>query len=248
MRSVLALAATGLLAAASPTVLAQVAITSQSSPVTVDFNSFNGTGFAPAPGAGQLDSDTFSVTGLEDGACAFGATCSTGDFARGVTTGPTPTTGGIYAFDLGAGNAALGFQPTGGDFTPGTLLVRIDNTTGGPIDTLDLAYDIIVFNSGPRGNVFNLAYGFDAAGPFTAVAGLNFTSPDAADAPPAFATTARTTTLSGLAADFQAGDSLFLQFSGNDSTGSGTRDKIGIDNLTVEATSVPVELMQFSVD
>jgi hypothetical protein len=248
MRLLVALAATGLLAAASTPALSQVLITSQSSPVTVDFSGFAGTGFIPAPAAGQLDSDTFAVTGMSDAACGFGGTCNTGDYARGISAGGA-TTGGVYAFDLGGGNAALGVFVTGADFTPGTLLVRIDNNTGGPIDTLDLDYDIIVFNNAPRANSFNLAFGSAAAGPFTAVPALDFTSPEAADtAPVAFAATARATTLSGLAANFQAGQSLFLQFSSNDVTGAGNRDMIGIDNLVVEATSVPVELMQFSVD
>jgi len=56
------------------------------------------------------------------------------------------------------------------------------------------------------------------------------------------------TTLASLAANFQDGQSLYLEFSSNDSTGSGSRDEIGLENLSVEATSVPVELMQFSID
>jgi hypothetical protein len=247
MRLVLALTASGLLAAASSPSLAQLSITSQSSPVTVDFSGFDGTGFIPAPAAGQLDSDTYAVTGMSDAACGFGGTCNAGDYARGATAGGV-VTGGVYAFTLGGGNTALGFQPGGTDFTPGTLLVRIDNNTGGPIDTLDLDYDIVVFNDSPRGNSFNLAYGFAPGGPFTAVPALDFTSTDVADMSPAFVATPRSTTLSGLAATFQTGQSLYLQFTSDDSTGTGNRDEIGIDNLVVEATSVPVELMQFSVD
>lgn len=247
MRLALALAAAGLLAAGSTPAFAQLSITAQNTPVTVDFTGFAGAGFDVAPAAGQLDSDTYAVTGMSDAACGFGGTCTTGDYARGTTTGGV-TSGGVYAFDLGAGNAALGFQPAGSDFTPGTLLVRIDNNTGDQIDTLDLSYDIIVFNDGDRGNSFNLAFGFAPGGPFTAVGALDFTSPQALDVAPAYAATARSTTLGGLAANFQNGQSLYLQFSSDDVNGSGSRDEIGIDNLSIEATSVPVELMQFSVD
>jgi hypothetical protein len=76
--------------------LAQLEITAIGSPVSIDFSGFMGSGFAPDPAADQLDSDTWSVTGLSDGDVEFGGSGLSGDFARGSTTGGV-TTGGVYA-------------------------------------------------------------------------------------------------------------------------------------------------------
>ncbi|MEM7054316.1 MAG: hypothetical protein AAF446_07170, partial [Pseudomonadota bacterium] len=83
-----------------------------------DFSGFTGTGFDANPSAGQLDSDVFIVTGFNSGTLDFGGSATSGDFARGEASGGV-TTGGIYAFDIGAGNRTFGIQPGGNDFTPG---------------------------------------------------------------------------------------------------------------------------------
>ena len=80
-----------------------------------NFTGFTAAGFAPTPGAGQLDSDVWIVTGLSDNpAPAFGATPTSLDFARGVFAGD-PASAGVYA---SAGTTptfgtALFYQPTG---------------------------------------------------------------------------------------------------------------------------------------
>jgi hypothetical protein len=62
---------------------------------TENFQTYTGTGFAPAPAAGQLDSDLWASTGMSDAPTApFGATFTTGDFARGVSpAGANPVNG-----------------------------------------------------------------------------------------------------------------------------------------------------------
>jgi len=111
-------------------------------PVIINFTGFTGTGFAPDPAAGQLDSDDWLVTGLSDGSMNFGDTKTTGDFARGASVGKV-TTGGMYAFDVGLGNVTLGVQPGGTDWTPGSFVLRIQNNTGDIISKLDISYSII---------------------------------------------------------------------------------------------------------
>ncbi|NBD36582.1 MAG: hypothetical protein GVY30_11375, partial [Chloroflexi bacterium] len=99
-----------------------------------DFNTFDGSGFAPSPAAGQLDSDAWSVTGLSDGDVGFGDTCSGDvDCARGPSTGGV-STGGVYAFDVGSGDYILGIQPGGSDFTPGEFILKVQNTTGSTLN------------------------------------------------------------------------------------------------------------------
>ena len=63
---------------------------------TENFNTFTGSGFAPIPSLGQLDSDLWIISGLSDGSMTYGDTrTSSGDFARGQTSNPV-TTGGVY--------------------------------------------------------------------------------------------------------------------------------------------------------
>lgn len=100
-----------------------------------------GSGFAPSPSTEQLDSNICRVTGLRDGSLEFGDTGATGDFARGSTTGGV-TYGGVYAFDLGNGDIALGVQPSSADFTPGEFILKVENTTGSIVSDVYIAYEI----------------------------------------------------------------------------------------------------------
>lgn len=224
------------------TATAQMSITAQNTPVTIDFSGFTGSGFTPNPSAGQLDSDTFSLDGFGTNV-AFGGTATSGDMARGATTGGV-STGGVYALST---LRALWIQPGGSDFTPGNIYLRVVNNTGNPIDSLDVSYDILSLNDANRSNSLNFSYSTDGTN-YTSVPALDFSTAQALDAAATVQTANRTTTISGLAANFQNGDTLTLRFSGDDVSGSGSRDEYGLDNITVEATSVPVELMNFDVE
>ena len=112
--------------------------------VTVDFESFTGAGLETGGGPGMLDSDTFVVLGLSDGDTGFSGTYTTGDYARG-TDADGATTGGLYAWQTG-GDIALGFQPTGTDASPGTILVRLANSTATPITSIDVSYGFTYYN------------------------------------------------------------------------------------------------------
>ena len=113
-------------------------------------------GFAPAPAAGQLDSDLWIVTGLSDGVMTFGDTRTTGDFARGVSSGAVGI-GGVYAFNTGL-NRILGVQPGTDDFTPGTIRLRLVNTSTSAQTTLHVAYKIWYRNDQDRSSYLHLAY------------------------------------------------------------------------------------------
>lgn len=201
-------------------------------PFSESFTGFTGIGFAPTPAAGQLDSDFWRVTGLSDGAGSFGGTHTTGDFARGTSTGGVAT-GGVYAFDVGGGNISLGIQPGGADFTPGTITLRIMNTTGSTITNLDVSYTIWYLNDQARANSLNFAHSADDV-TYTSVAALDFTTPEVADVLD-WQSTVRSTTLTGLT--IANGSTYYLQWQGDDVSGSGNRDEYGIDDVQV---SVPV--------
>lgn len=199
-------------------------------PVVIDFTGFEGAGFATSPAANQLDADNWATTGFSDGAKDFGIENTSGDHARGSSS--PSTTGGIYGVEYSTGDQALIIRPGGSDFTPGTLTLRIQNNTGQTITSLDLSYDIIVDNDNTRGNSWNFAYSIDNS-TYTAVEALDYTSADAADA--GYQEIARSTTISGLS--LADGAFFYLQWQSDDVSGSGSRDELGIDDISITAST-----------
>ncbi len=200
----------------------------------VNEGQFDGSGFAPAPATGQLDSDAWAITGPSDGALAFGGTKTSGDYARGLSTGSI-STGGIYAFDTGA-NVILGFQPSGSDLTPGTITLRIQNNTGAPVTSLIVSYDIFELNNENRSTSLNFEYSEDDDDmSYTPAVALNFTSDLAGDTSPGWLSFNRMITINGL--NIANGAFYYLRWTTADVLGSGSRDELGIDNITVNANS-----------
>jgi len=228
---------------------AQVSIEQIGVPVATDFSGFAGAGFishggGPTPIPGTLDSNTFAITGMSDGDLPFGGNAPSGDYPRGVTTCGV-STGGAYAFDQGSSDMALGFQPAGSDMTPGTLTMLVVNSTGDSVAEVTLSYDVVVYNDQPRANSWSFDHSDDGSS-WTPVPALDVVTPEAADPSPDYAITPRSTTIGGLA--LADGAPLYLRWTTDDVSGSGSRDEIGIDNVVVTATMVPVELMRFEVD
>ena len=193
-----------------------------------DFNTFTGSGFAPEPNDGQLDSDAWSITGLSDGELNFGASATSGDFARGTSTGGV-TTGGIYAFEVESGNSILGVQPTGSDFTPGEFILKLQNDGDTTVTEVDVDYIIYFLNNATRANSLNFSYSEDGD-LFTSVNDLDFTTPEAADTLD-WQSEDKSTTISGL--DIAPDEFLFLKWTGDDVSGGGSRDEYGIDDIQV---------------
>lgn len=203
----------------------------RASDMVLDFDSFDGSGFSPNPATGQLDSDNISFTGLDngDGAgsgdTAYGLTYTAGDHARGTSSGGE-TTGGIYAFDVGGGNYALGIQPGGGDFLPGAITLRLPNSTGKEIDILYLSYDLYVLNDGGYSSSFDLQYSTDGV---TYLDLVDFSSPEVADGSAVWVKNEVVLTLSDL--NLRPDQVLYLRYVIADLSGSGTRDEFALDNL-----------------
>jgi hypothetical protein len=205
---------------------AQYSINALGSPQNIDFSGFDGSGFSSTPAAGQLNSNEWEITGCSDGDLLFGQTNTAGDYARGTSTGGT-SSGGFYSFDNGTG-ASLGFQGTGGDLTPGTITLAINNNTGSTIENLDLSYEVWVYNDQGRANSFNFDHGSDNVN-FTAESSLDFISTEVADNSPAWVSETRTITLTGL--NIADGNDYYLRWSTDDVSGGGSRDEIAIDNI-----------------
>jgi hypothetical protein len=209
--------------------LAQMSIPALNSAVTEDFNNFGGEGFVTSPASNQLDSDSWRVIGLQDGTGVFGGEFTGNDFGKGGSNGGV-TSGGFYSFFNGA-DSMLGVQPTGGDWTPGDITLKIQNNTGSAITSIELSYDIWVLNNGERGNSFNFAHSADDA-TYTDEATLDFTSTEASDAL-GWVETNKTITISSL--NIADGDFYYLQWIGNDVTGGGSRDEFGLDDVSITA-------------
>lgn len=209
---------------------AQLDINAFATPITTDFTGFDGSGFDATPAAGQLSSNVWAVTGLSDGDLAFGATNTTGDYARGASAGGV-TSGGVYSFDNGTG-ASFGVQPTGSDYSPGTITMRMVNNTGAIITDLVVSYDISVLNNGDRANSWNFSNSADDI-TYSPQNTVDFTSPEALDAAPAWSSTNRSITLTGV--NIAAGANYYIRWSSDDVSGSGSRDEIALDNISITA-------------
>ena len=209
--------------------------------VIEDFSGFSGTGFSPSPLSGQLDSNTWRVTGLSGGAGTFGGTHDTGDFSRGSASGSV-STGGVYSFDLAGSGPSLGVQPTGGDFTAGEVTLRILNDTAMTLNALSVSYDLFILNDQLRSSLFNFSYSHDDL-IYTDVLAGETSSAGVADDSPSWEGNNFAFMLSGL--NILSSESFYLRWAGDDNSATGSRDQFGLDNIGVTgfadmaSTSVP---------
>ncbi|MEO0643778.1 MAG: lamin tail domain-containing protein, partial [Pseudomonadota bacterium] len=212
----------------------QIDGTAFAAPVTIlfeeDFDEFSGAGFAATPGVGQLDSDIFTTTGFGTNVTS-GGDFTSGDPARGTTDGTGETTGGIYALDQGSGDFAFYIQPGGSDFTPGTIDILITNT-GDATDTFNFALDLLFNNDQARANSLGVTATSTFAGT-TSVTDVTTTSPEAADANGVVEQA-----VSGVItfdAPIEMGETCVFSITGDDVSGSGSRDEFGFDNLVISS-------------
>ncbi len=237
----------------STTISAQAILTNNSPLVLIDFSAntpssvgtnpqsvFAGTGFEPNPTAqGRLNSNAWATTGWSDGTLAFGGTSTTGDHARGAF-GTARITAGIHAYTGAPGstaNPSLLIQPGGSDFAPGTLTLRIQNQGSTTITSLSVSYNLYVRNDQGRSSSFNFSHSADNS-TYTPVGALDYTSPVAADASPSWVLVStapsRSTTINGL--NIAPNDYYYIRWSSADVAGSGTRDELGLDDISINAT------------
>ncbi|HEU5057929.1 MAG TPA: EGF domain-containing protein [Kofleriaceae bacterium] len=213
-----------LAAAASSAAFAQVSIDQR---LTVEsFDGYAGAGFAAAPAAGQLDSDEWRLAG--DDACNFGATCTGGNYGRGASAGDV-TTGGLYAFTVEASNPAFGWQPTSQAMTPGAVTLRLVNDTGAAITTVSFEYSLWVRNNEGSSQSVAFAYSTDDA-TYVTVAALGQNTPTTAGAD-VWVESRLAAEVTGLS--IADGATFYLRWTTDDASGSGARDEIAIDDITV---------------
>jgi hypothetical protein len=196
----------------------------------VSNGAFMGGGFKSSPSTGQLNSNAWASTGMSTGTLGFGGTRTNGDYARGTSSGNV-STGGFYCFNSAAiGSRSLGIQPTASDWTPGTLTLRVKNTMGTALTTLDVAYVLWVNNNGNRSSSFDLAYSTNNVS-YTALAALDYTS-SAGSNGLGFMSNNRSTVITGL--NIPNNGYVYLRWSSNDAGGYGNnRDEFALDDISV---------------
>ena len=210
------------------------------------FEAYTGGGLAPTTqgtAAGTtLNSNVWFILGMSDAQPGYGGTVGTGDYGRGAfTAGSNPTGGGIYAGPSTTGKALI-VQPTGADFEPGSITARLANTSGATWTGITVDYDWIYRNNADRSNALSFSWSTDNVN-FTTISAANLTTPGALDAL-GFVASHQALTLTG--ASIADGGFLYIRWSAATSTGSGSRDEFGIDNLAVNvadsgASSVSID-------
>lgn len=196
-----------------------------------DFTNFSAQGFVAQPSPGQLCSFAWNFDGFDEN-YQFG-TDNFGDFALGSTQGGVGQ-GGIYEKD-----GALWIQPTSTTFTPGSAVLKACNTSSSNIQALDIAYDLLILNDNNRASQTNFSYSLDSTS-FINIPALSFISTEQAN--DMLDTISQNTSITNLS--ITPNQCIYLRWSGDDASGSGSRDEFGIDNISicVTATTCPDSL------
>jgi hypothetical protein len=214
-----------------PLVLFSVLITG---PLTqVDLTGYTADGLVPVPGPGQLSSNEWLVTGMNDGDSSFGGTFDEGDFAEGASNGGVTGdgTGGLWAFSTTPGDPAFGFQQTADDLTPGRIFLRFLNASG--VDLVDptVRFEVWTFNDSTRSSELEFAWSLDG-GAFVTEGSLLVLTPELADPTPAWELAPRSVVLGGVT--IPPGHELMLRWSPDNHSGSGGFDELAIDDIEIE--------------
>lgn len=214
---------------------AQEPLSSGANTSTLGFDDFTAAGLAATPGRGQLDSDTFLILGASDDydsgrAPQYGGTATGADYTRGESAGGV-TPGGVYAFSA-TGSNGLGLQATSGDFSPGEVHVRYANADAAQhILNISIAYQFCVLNDQDRSSEHVLGYVESMGG--VVETGNMQTTPAAATPRAVWSCSAESMRLD---TNIAPGGTFAWVFLIRDAGGTGSRDEVAFDDITVTAT------------
>lgn len=197
----------------------------------VNNSAFTGNGIATSPTAGQLNSNAWSVLGLEGGSIAFGGINTNSTFGLGQSNGNS-TEGGIYAFQTSPNNSALGIQSTSSNFAPGEVSLRIQNQTGAPITSISFGYKVYIYNDTPGSNSVTFSHSSNNS-VFTEIPQITTTSPSASEAAPSWKSNYRVATITGLS--IPANSFYYVKWQGSTDNVSTTYDAFAIDDIVLSA-------------
>jgi Secretion system C-terminal sorting domain/PKD domain len=224
---------------------AQYNISTLNVPQTINFNGFRADS-AAAPGAIRgINTSWFAVKGFTTANAVnnfdFGTTNNSPKLKLGTSTGGNggagaPSASGFYSFKtnpLDTNDRALGFQPTGGDLTPGFIYFKVKNATAQTINNLFFSFTLEVRNDQGRSNNVQLYYGTDTI-PANMTLANTYLSPVAADPIIVWADTQMVANVVGLS--LAPNSDYFFLIKTDDVSGAGSRDEFAINDLTILAT------------
>lgn len=214
----------------------QLTISSTATAFTVDFDNSvtdvnNGQFLAPnpfaveTPAAGELDRDAIQVSETQGTAFDWPASLVDGPDGVGTSNGGV-SAGGVYAFTSNGGSSRFfGIQPIGGQYVPGAMILRAQNSTGQIADGLTIEY-VGMGNSNTTNDMqADVYYSLDGS-TWSQLGPLSFQT-----AAPTGWTSA---TLSGTASGLSIADASFFYVKWVFSQlGSGSRSEIGLDDISI---------------
>lgn len=226
--------------------MAQLEIDQLNQQFTIDFDAtvngvnngaYQGTGFSSGPASGQLNSNAWSFENLGTPAnMNFGSAATTGDAARGVSSGGV-STAGFYAFNtnngVGAADYSLGWQVDGTTFYNGKLTLMIVNNTLNNIETFRLGYILKEYNNTDTSANIRVSYSFDN-NTYTDIPELSDSTAKDFDPTPQWQSKELSSVLSGLG--WSAFDTLYIQWQVE--SDSDPQDEMAIDGLSFYAYDV----------
>jgi hypothetical protein len=194
-----------------------LATTAMSGQVTLPGTSPYSENFNTTPGA--------SGTSYPAGWSSYDGTTADNTMAVGNSSS---ISGGNYNFA-----SRIGILGSGSAFVPGSVVLRIANTTGKT--GLAISYDVVKIKEQARSNSFNLEISTTSATTgFTPITGGSYASGTIAQG-----TSTPYANISLSPADNVNGN-VWIRWSYTDISGSGSRDAIALDNVTLSWTSAPV--------
>lgn len=208
---------------------------------TVGFGAFTGAGFSPTTVTGRLNSNAWELKGWVNGDLNFTGGMSNPAHGRGSVSSAVLTEG-IYAYTdnpHSVANPALLIQPSDGNFSPGSIALRIRNNGTAAMTQLQVDYDLFVRNDEETATSFNFSHSADNIA-YVDEPGLDYTSPEAADAfqwVPVGVSPMRSLIITGI--NVPPGGYYYVRWSGELVSGTGAQDEFGLDNIVLTASYGP---------
>lgn len=200
---------------------------------------YNGSGLSPSGAQGRLSTASWrvSINPGPGGSTQYNSPATTSPlFGRGPSPGATATNG-LYAFQTGGDNIALGIKPFQQfnanvfSVSPGGYVdLRSQNKTNQAVEEAYVSFVYYVFNNGNFSTSYTFSYSLDGFN-FIELPDLDFETPVASDMSATWKKYVYSVKISGLSIPMDG--FLHIRWAGEDGAGSGTRDAFAIDDISI---------------
>ena len=203
---------------------------------------YDGSGMSPAGLPGKLNTSAWRIRLNSSFVTPYSDNPQPNQNLSRLTDDGSTNMGGIYAFQTGGDNIALGvkpfpsFQNTNRVFSTeeGYFELKSQNKTSKTIEEIYVSFVYYVYNNGPASTTFRLSYSLNEFGPFTPLPAMEFETPAEDDLSPEWKKHVRSINISEL--NLPPNGFLYLRWSGEDTNnnpGNEERDAFAIDDITI---------------